>query len=53
MTEGLPNAWDRGYSFAYWQERGYGDRDDIPDHLTDQLREWNPYRANVKEADHG
>ena len=40
-------AWERGYLFAYYQERGWTDDGtaQVPEHLTEYLAEWNPHHA--------
>ena len=39
-------AWERGYLFSYYQERGWTDDGtaEVPEHLVEYLAEWNPHR---------
>lgn len=47
----MASAWQRGYLYSYYQERGYVDDGtaDVPEHLTDDIVEWNPHA----KATHG
>lgn len=51
MTAG---AWERGYLFSYYQERGWTDDGtaEVPEHLTEYLAEWNPHREDVPLGNH-
>lgn len=46
--DNLANAWEQGWLAAYWSGRGYeaveGKPFPTPEHLTEDLIEWNPYR---------
>lgn len=47
LRRALSEAWARGASNAYWDERGYQGKDDVPEHLRDEFAKfWNPYYAN-------
>lgn len=37
-------AWERGYMFAFAQERGdYTHSRPVPDYIAEDIRSWNPY----------
>jgi hypothetical protein len=40
-------AWNEGFTDHYYQDRGYdldgSQRDDLPDHLVDDVKVWNRY----------
>jgi hypothetical protein len=58
LDEEKAGVWDEGFSFAFWQERGYTTAEaqakGLPDHLRDSVgleplpdyqdQVWNPYR---------
>lgn len=44
LTTARAEAWERGYMFAFAQERGDHTRSrPVPDYLADDIRSWNPY----------
>jgi hypothetical protein len=48
--EAAIQAWEQGFLASYYEERGwnvFGQSDlKVPDHLTEDIIEWNPYRTS-------
>src|SRR5690606_37396946 len=44
-------AWERGYMFAFAQERGdHTHSRPVPDYLADDIRSWNPYLTSLNQT---
>ena len=44
LVQERAEAWERGYMFAFAQERGdHTHSRPVPDYLSDDIRSWNPY----------